>query len=798
MQYVCCDMGALQDKIYSAVLQSKELRHITDGKQTDTLGVIRRLINICSHPRLIVESYKSKLEAGEKPDSDLENLVKIIREHELESRKNGHNSEFKTKMENKFAAKAQSGATVRMSTSAGSSRTSPLLDDFSDYVDVSQSGKLFVLHRLMLTMRVLNKSERIVIVSNYTQTLDIIERMCSQNNWPFLRLDGTTAGTKRTQLVETFNNPSSGQFAFLLSSKAGGCGINLIGGNRLVLFDPDWNPASDKQAAGRIWREGQQKRCFIYRFMSTGSIEEKIIQRQLSKEGLQNIVDDKEQVNIFSTQELKQLFTRRTDTRSDTHDTLRCKRCNSVKTITLSSANVFNAAQIDVCSNFITSFADCIRGAAEDFGKIFPLDDFISLKQQLIEEKILTLPMFSKRIRELSVGIDVEQSELGADRLLPGGFSVNVEFVNRWVDVIPLLTAAKTKSTKDRSNAAEDDDNNHDGECEDEYVEQEGCPDDTDFNRWSHHCSVRNIDDDMLRRAMGDDTTVSFVFGLEVNWDLLSAKLEVEREAEMLRKEEETRNRIELNERRKAEKESKEKKIREKEIEKENATNVVASRAAVAVDKATTKMADEDFSNDGHDSDVDEVVLVTASNTNPCRNPIPSNVLKQVSQKLKKEVSALKSPINHSVTTTSEVKRISHVKESDDSDDDLLNEMSSNPSRTSTGISFKEIEKKEATIKKRSRQVLDSDSDSDGGIIIPNAKATATKIKAPIESDRPLRNNCKEITNSGDCGIDWNCPMCTYLNKAAQTSCDLCDTARVDARRRRTPAATARREWPKN
>jgi SNF2 family DNA or RNA helicase len=84
----------------------------------------------------------------------------------------------------------------------------------------------------------------------------------------------------------------------LCSSKAGGCGINLIGGCRLVMFDPDWNPASDKQAAARIWREGQKRRCFIYRLMSTGTVEEKIIQRQLSKEGLQNIVDDADQVGL--------------------------------------------------------------------------------------------------------------------------------------------------------------------------------------------------------------------------------------------------------------------------------------------------------------------------------------------------------------------------------------------------------------------------------------------------------------------------------------------------------------------
>lgn len=64
--------------------------------------------------------------------------------------------------------------------------------------------------------------------------------------------------------------------------------------------------------------------------MSTSTIEEKIIQRQLSKEGLTSIVDDKEQVNTFSTKELKDLFKRRKGTRSDTHDTLRCTRCKNV------------------------------------------------------------------------------------------------------------------------------------------------------------------------------------------------------------------------------------------------------------------------------------------------------------------------------------------------------------------------------------------------------------------------------------------------------------------------------------
>lgn len=66
--------------------------------------------------------------------------------------------------------------------------------------------------------------------------------MCRDNNWPTLRLDGSTNANKRTKLVAQFNDRCSNSFAFLLSSKAGGCGINLIGGSRLVMFDPDWNP----------------------------------------------------------------------------------------------------------------------------------------------------------------------------------------------------------------------------------------------------------------------------------------------------------------------------------------------------------------------------------------------------------------------------------------------------------------------------------------------------------------------------------------------------------------------------
>ncbi|KAF8492679.1 P-loop containing nucleoside triphosphate hydrolase protein [Hysterangium stoloniferum] len=97
--------------------------------------------------------------------------------------------------------------------------------------------------------------DKIVLISNYTQTLDLFERMLRSKKYGYFRLDGGMAITKRQKYVDQFNDPERSEFVFLLSSKAGGCGINLIGANRLILFDPD------QQALARVWRDGQKKEC---------------------------------------------------------------------------------------------------------------------------------------------------------------------------------------------------------------------------------------------------------------------------------------------------------------------------------------------------------------------------------------------------------------------------------------------------------------------------------------------------------------------------------------------------------
>ena len=188
------------------------------------------------------------------------------------------------------------------------------------------STKLRALDQLLYQLRA-STSEKVVLISNYTSTLAILELLLTTLGYPYLRLDGSTPSTRRQGLVDEFNRaPASQCFAFLLSAKAGGVGLNLIGASRLVLFDVDWNPATDIQAMARIHRDGQKRPCFIYRFLMAGGLDEKIWQRQVTKLGLaSNIMDQKGGASSFTRDELKDLFRLDEGISCQTHDLLGCK-----------------------------------------------------------------------------------------------------------------------------------------------------------------------------------------------------------------------------------------------------------------------------------------------------------------------------------------------------------------------------------------------------------------------------------------------------------------------------------------
>ncbi|KAH9943433.1 P-loop containing nucleoside triphosphate hydrolase protein [Epithele typhae] len=202
-----------------------------------------------------------------------------------------------------------------------------LLPERAQVEDISLSGKLTALATLL---RALHKhtEEKCIVVSHYTSTLNIMEAYCKKKAYTYHRLDGNTPTPKRQEFVNDFNRSSQAKrFIFLLSSKAGGVGLNLIGASRLCLIDSDWNPSHDLQSMARIHRDGQKRPVYIYRFLTTGSIDEKIYQRQVTKLGLsdfraQGTSDSKS--DSFSRKDLLDIFRIHPDTACNTHDLLDC------------------------------------------------------------------------------------------------------------------------------------------------------------------------------------------------------------------------------------------------------------------------------------------------------------------------------------------------------------------------------------------------------------------------------------------------------------------------------------------
>lgn len=207
-------------------------------------------------------------------------------------------------------------------------KTKPELLEFipqSLLKSTNTSGKLQVLDSLLHRIRT-STNDKVVLVSNYTSMLDVLGNLLTSQSYKYLRLDGTTPPNKRQEIVDSFNrSPPSKLFVFLLSAKAGGTGLNLIGASRLIMVDPDWNPATDLQAMARIHRDGQEKPCHIYRLITLGAIDERIYQRQVSKIGLaDSIVDGKAAVSGFTREELRDLFSLDESDGCQTHKLLCC------------------------------------------------------------------------------------------------------------------------------------------------------------------------------------------------------------------------------------------------------------------------------------------------------------------------------------------------------------------------------------------------------------------------------------------------------------------------------------------
>nr|XP_026695558.1 transcriptional regulator ATRX isoform X2 [Ciona intestinalis] len=199
--------------------------------------------------------------------------------------------------------------------------------------DQNAGGKLAVLFEILRLAH--ECDDKILVFSQSLLSLDLIEEMLALStvkvlsqledgkisteidyrkwykNLDYFRMDGSSLGKSRQRWINEFNDETDRRARlFLISTKAGSLGVNLVAANRVVIFDASWNPSHDIQSIFRVYRFGQAKCCYIYRLIAQGTMEEKIYDRQVTKQSLSFRVVDEQQINRhFTAHDLQELYT---------------------------------------------------------------------------------------------------------------------------------------------------------------------------------------------------------------------------------------------------------------------------------------------------------------------------------------------------------------------------------------------------------------------------------------------------------------------------------------------------------
>uniref|UniRef100_H3CU71 DNA helicase n=1 Tax=Tetraodon nigroviridis TaxID=99883 RepID=H3CU71_TETNG len=272
---------------------------------------------------------KKKRERGKKKGSDDSDSddVEVIKEWNTSSR--GRNGEGRNRR-----ASVEEG-NYQVAQPAGSAPGSPSADWHKEFVTEADAEILEHSGKMMLLFEILRMAEevedKVLVFSQSLISLDLIEDFLElscrakdedkvspykgEGKWfrniDYYRLDGSTSATTRKKWAEEFNDTSNvrGRL-FLISTRAGSLGINLVAANRVIIFDASWNPSYDVQSIFRVYRFGQHKTVFVYRFLAQGTMEEKIYDRQVTKQSLSFRVVDQQQIERhFTTNELAELYT---------------------------------------------------------------------------------------------------------------------------------------------------------------------------------------------------------------------------------------------------------------------------------------------------------------------------------------------------------------------------------------------------------------------------------------------------------------------------------------------------------
>ena len=284
-QVLSCLLSPLQEKKYLEYLQSEQVQSSLLGRVMPFKAIIR-LRQICNHPVF----YQSLARMGaarerEPQPTRLRHVEGMFYQPEYEKKARKEEEEEEEAID-------------------------------YDAVDWREWAHAFELTRRSSKMLVMNEvlhlwakeGHKVLVYTQTVSMLNIIERYAKEQGFSFCRMDGSTPIVKRQALVDLFNGRAD-VFLFLLTTRVGGLGINLVGADRVILFDPDWNPSVDIQARERCWRIGQRRPVTVYRLITSGTIEEKIYHRQIFKTVLSNrVLGEGNDLCSFTSTNLNDLF----------------------------------------------------------------------------------------------------------------------------------------------------------------------------------------------------------------------------------------------------------------------------------------------------------------------------------------------------------------------------------------------------------------------------------------------------------------------------------------------------------
>nr|XP_016440493.1 PREDICTED: switch 2-like [Nicotiana tabacum] len=284
---VFCAMSELQKRVYQRMLQLPEVRCLINKDLPCSCGSPLKQVECCRRtvPDGIIWSYLHR----DNPDGCdscpycvvLPCLMKLqqISNHLELIKPNPRDDPDKQRKDTEFAA-AVFGKDIDLVGGHTQNKS------FLGLSNVEHCGKMRALEKLMSSW--VSQGDKILLFSYSVRMLDILEKFIIRKGYGFSRLDGSTPTGLRQSLVDDFNSSPSKQ-VFLISTKAGGLGLNLVSANRVVIFDPNWNPAQDLQAQDRSFRFGQRRHVVVFRLLAAGSLEELVYTRQVYKQQLTNI-----------------------------------------------------------------------------------------------------------------------------------------------------------------------------------------------------------------------------------------------------------------------------------------------------------------------------------------------------------------------------------------------------------------------------------------------------------------------------------------------------------------------------